>query len=90
MSANFEISETYKGYDLHVLRAENGSGVLLTDYSIIRVSDGFLCHIEQDESIANPGQCMAMLKREIDQELASEDPWNERANAEFAEINHAF
>lgn len=69
----------YRGYEITVTREECLGGWSMLYWHIVRQSDGWFAEdtfTDTDESVA---EFMCQLKQRVDNELAEDDPWMERA-----------
>lgn len=73
---------SYKGYTIEAWREESLGGGDYLYWAVTRDSDGYLAHdgFNEDGHSELVRQRIAELKRLVDTELASDDPWDEKAD----------
>ncbi len=73
----------YKGYEIEVKREKCMGGWFMTYYTIYRISDGYeaVCDFTEDESPVR--EQMQWMKDRIDEELKSDNPWDENDDPNF-------
>ena len=67
----------YKGHEINVIRDKCMAGYELLYFSIFRIADGFVCEDSFTSSADTVREMVAHLKRRIDRELQSTNPWGE-------------
>lgn len=70
---------SYKGYEIEVKRERCLGGWDMTYYTIYRESDGYECVCDFSEGEDSVRDWIKWMKERVDDELASDDPWGERA-----------
>lgn len=71
---------TYRGHEIDVRREKCMAGYQLLYYSVFRVSDGYECTSGFQDSADSVRYMVKAFKERIDEELASPDPWEEKAS----------
>lgn len=74
------MKKSYKGYEIEVKREKCLGGWSLLYYTVYRESDGFECVCNHEDSSEKVADMIGYMKERIDDELASDDPWDEKAN----------
>ncbi len=74
-----ELTEIYRGHEIRLSREECMGGWDLLYYSIFRVSDGYEGTSGFTEDESDLPTYMGFMRERVDAELASDDPWGERA-----------
>lgn len=67
----------YKGHEIDVAREESLGGEDLLFYSVFRKNDGYECTSGFSYDESTPDQFAKLLEARIDDELKSENPWDE-------------
>lgn len=68
----------YRGYEIIVTREECLAGYSLLYISVFRLSDGFECVADVEDSGETVRSMIKYMKQRIDAELKEEDPWGEK------------
>lgn len=76
---------TYHGYEIEVNREKCLGGWDLLYYSIIRLEDQWIVVDSFEDSDETVRDMIKHMKARIDNELAEDDPWMERAEREQAQ-----
>lgn len=72
----------YRGHEIDVHRAKCLGGWPMLYFSVFRVSDGYECLTSFTEGADTVRDYVGYMKERIDAELATDDPWGERKDAE--------
>jgi len=67
----------YKGYELRAYGGKSEQGCNLMLFTVVRLSDGFEFVRDYEESQDTENEKIEALKRRVDEELLSADPWHE-------------
>lgn len=67
----------YREHEINVTREPSMSGAMLVFYSVFRVSDGYECTSGFQDTSDTVREMVKFLKERVDEELASENPWDE-------------
>lgn len=73
-----EVKISYRGHEIHVYRDRCLGGWSMLFFSIFRESDLYECTSGFEDSAGTVRGMAASLKRQVDQELARRDPWDEK------------
>lgn len=75
-----KLSEIYRGHEIILTREQCLGGWEMLYYSIYRESDGYECACSFTEDDSDLHTYMKSMREWIDAELASGDPWDEKAD----------
>jgi hypothetical protein len=75
----------HRGYEIDVHRDRCLGGWTLLYYTVIRQEDGYIAVESFEDSAETVRDMVRHMKDRIDAELATDDPWLERAEADDAE-----
>lgn len=78
------MKEIYRGYELHANREKSLGGDMLLYYFIVRESDGYI-PVDSFDYSDNEAEMIGMLRKDVDEELAKDDPWGEKYEREERE-----
>lgn len=70
----------YRGHEIDVRRERCMGGWPLLYFSIFRQSDLFECLSNFEDSAETVREKIKQLKARVDEELETDDPWDEKAN----------
>ena len=73
------MKQTYCGHDITVTRERCLGGWQRLFYSVVRASDGYICVEDGENSDERVRDMVGYMRERIDAELATDDPWDERA-----------
>ena len=71
----------YRGHEISVGREKSQAGYALLYYSISRRRDQLECLSSFEDSAEKVRDKVEQLKRRIDSELESDDPWDQKAKS---------
>ena len=71
----------YRGYEIDVRRERSVGGEKLLYFTIIRLSDGYICEASYSTGSDSVRQMVKCMKELIDAELLEHDPWMEKATS---------
>lgn len=71
---------SYRGHEIEAKREKCLAGYKLLYFTIYRESDGYECVCSYTEGDDTPADMIEYLKRRVDAELKTADPWEEKAN----------
>lgn len=72
----------HRGHTIDVRREESLGGDMLLYYAVVRDSDGYCCVDSFEDSDHTVRELIGHMKARVDNELAEDDPWGERADEE--------
>lgn len=72
------MTATYRGYEISVKREKCLSGWQMLYFSVMRLSDGWFCMDSFEDSAETVRGKMKQMKRRIDNEHTTDDPWCEQ------------
>jgi len=78
---------SYKGHEIEAKRDKCLGGWSQLYYTIYRKSDGYECVCDFEDSEEKIRDMIDMLKSRVDDELKSDDPWDENADP-FSSTTH--
>jgi hypothetical protein len=73
---------TYRGYEIKVTREKCLGGWSMLYYYVMRLEDGWFAVDSFEDSAETVRGMIGHMKNRIDNELAEDDPWMERADRE--------
>lgn len=79
MSKAIKAQEVYRGHEITVSRERSLGGDLLLYYNVYRESDGYECVCDFTSGDDTVSAYVRYMRERIDAELASDDPWGEKA-----------
>ncbi len=79
MTEEQRLTESYRGHDIEVSREESMGAGELTYFNIYRASDGYECVCSFTYGEDPLPTVMQWMRELVDEALASDDPWDERA-----------
>ena len=72
---------SYRGHEIDAHREPCLAGYELLYFTVYRESDGYECVCSFTSGDDTPAEMVEYLKRRVDCELASPDPWDEHGEA---------
>jgi hypothetical protein len=81
------MEKSYKGYTITAKRERSLGGDILLYYSVFRDSDGYECVTNFTTGDDTIRDYIRYMKQRIDAELASDDPWGEKAYNDYRNKN---
>lgn len=75
--------QNYRGHEIDVRRERSLGGDVLLYYTIVRVSDQYVPVESFTTGSDTVRDYVRYMKKRIDAELASDDPWGERREREW-------
>lgn len=73
------MKQTYRGHEISVTRERCLGGWDMLYYSVYRLSDGYCCVENFEDSDERVPDMVRHMRERIDAELAEDDPWMEGA-----------
>lgn len=77
-----KLKEVYRGHEIELSREKCLGGWDQLYYSIFRVSDGYECTSGFTSDESNLRTYMGYMRKRVDAELTSDDPWDEAAETQ--------
>lgn len=72
---------TYRGYEITVKRERCLGGWELLYFTIIRISDGYICEDSFTEDTSPVRTYLKYMRERVDAELLEDDPWCEASDS---------
>lgn len=71
------MKRNYRGHEITVFRDQSLGGDVYLYYTIIRLSDGYICVDNFTSGAETVREFMGHMKERVDNELQEDDPWGE-------------